>query len=131
MQQFPQQISPAEKFDIFYFLRNPNDLATYYVQAKIYDVRTGAVLTTVNLSASVNNTHLFTASLQAPADSVGYGRNIVAIASLYTDAAFTTKSTDYEEQEQYFLVRALLPLGGGGGVDYRVIRETIQEELEK
>jgi hypothetical protein len=48
MQVHPSQISPGENFDLFYFLRNPNDTTTYYVQAVIYDVRTGAILSTVH-----------------------------------------------------------------------------------
>src|ERR1700761_2888409 len=123
MQGAQNQISPAENFDIFYFLRNHTDLTTYYVQAKIYDIRTGDVLATVNLAQSPNNTRLFTKTVAAPGDPTALGRNIVAIASVYIDSGYTTKSTDYEEQEQYFLVKTMLPVvGSGGGVDYRTVR---------
>jgi hypothetical protein len=65
--------------------------------------------------------------LQAPADSVGVGRNIVAVASLHTDSGYTTKSPDYEEQEQYFLIKAVPAVfGGGGGLDARTTREIVQ-----
>lgn len=131
MQVAPNQISPGENFDIFYFLRNQTDSTTYYIQAKVYDVRTWEVLQTVNLTQATTNSRLFTKTIQAPADSSGYGRNIVAIATVYTDSGYTVKSTDYEEQEQYFLVKVLLPNIGGGGVDYRVVRDIIQEELGK
>ena len=132
MQVRPSQISPGDNFDIFYFVRNPNDSTTYYVQAVVYDVRTGAILQTVNLTQATTNSRLFIKTLQAPADPSGYGRNVVAIATVYTDAGYTTKSTDYEEQEQYFLVRAVMPdlVGGGGGVDYRHVREMMQAELK-
>jgi len=56
------------KFDLFYFLQNPNDTNPSYVQAVIYDVRTGAVLKTVQLAESAYNSHLFLTILQAPAD---------------------------------------------------------------
>lgn len=131
MQVQPSQISPAEPFDIFYFLRNPVDNATYYIRAVIYDVRTGRTITTVTLSQSTANPHLFIATLQAPPDPVGIGRNIVAVASVYTDSGYTTKSDAYEEQESYFLIKPQPFFGGGGGVDYGVVREIIGEELDK
>src|SRR5437763_9581681 len=123
MQVAPSQISPGENFDIFYFIRNHTDGTTYYIQAVLYDVRTGAVLLTVSLTQSPTNTRLFSTTVQAPADSTGIGRNIVAIATVYTDSGYTTKSTDYEEQEQYYLIRAIAPVVGGGGVDPRTLRE--------
>jgi hypothetical protein len=132
MQQYPSQISPAENFDIFYFLRNWTDSTTYYVQAVVYDVRTGDILQTTNLTQSPHNSHLYAKTIQAPADSSGFGRNIVAIATVYTDSDHTIKSSDYEEQEQYFLVRALPPqVGGGGDVDYRHIGELIERGIKK
>ena len=132
MQVQPSQVSPGENFDVFYFIRNHTDSTTYYIQTKIYDVRTGEELAIVPLSQSATNSRLFIATTQAPPDPVGYGRNIVAIATVYTDSGYTTKSENYEEQEAYYLVKALLPMfGGGAGVDYRVVRDIIQEELDK
>jgi hypothetical protein len=131
MQRHPGEISPGEPFDVFYFLRNPLDSATYYVRAKIYDVRTGEVLITTALAQSSTNPRLFSATVQAPPDSSAYGRNILAIASVYTDSGFTSQSNDYEEQEQYFLVRAAVPFMGGGGVDYRVIEDILDAKLDE
>jgi hypothetical protein len=131
MQLHPQQISPGENFDLFYFIRNHTDLTTYYVQAKVYDARTGALLATQNLTQASTNGRLFLATLQAPGDPQALGRNIVSIATVYTDSGYTTKSTDYEEQEQYFLIRAELPFLAGGGVDYRTLREIMQEEVDR
>ncbi len=132
MQLAQSVISPAEDFDIFYFLRNHTDGTTYYVRGVVYDVRTGAILLTTNLAQSATNSRLFSSTVQAPADSAGYGRNVVAIATVYTDSGYTTKSQDYEEQEQYFLVKAIAPnFGGGGGVDYRVMREIVDEVVKK
>jgi hypothetical protein len=132
MHLHPQQISPGENFDLFYFVRNHTDATTYYVRAVIYDVRSGAVLATQNLSQASGNSRLFTATMQSPADPQALGRNIVAIASVYTDSGYTTKSTDYEEQEQYFLIRAEpIIFGGGGGIDYVALRDIVQEEVGK
>jgi hypothetical protein len=131
MQVHPQQLSPSEAFDVFYFIRNHTDATTYYVRAVIYDVRTGAILTSVNLEQSATNARLFLKTLEAPPDPVGIGRNIVAIASVYTDSSYSTKSQDYEEQEQYFLIKAVPPLMiGGGGVDMRAMREMMEEVVD-
>lgn len=128
----PQQITPGQSFDISYFIRNHTDAGTYYVRARIYDVKTGALLSTVNLSQSSANSRLFVGAAQAPADPTGYGRAIVAIATVYTDSGYTTRSDNYEEQEQSFLVKTgQLVLGGGGAVDLGGIREMLREELKK
>src|SRR4051794_10451153 len=131
MQVAPNQISPGENFDIFYFVRNPLDSTTYFVRAKVYDVRTGELLSTIALEQSPTNSRLFIKTVQAPADPSGYGRNIVAIASVYTDSGFTTQSESYEEQEQYYLIKAVAPVLGGGGVDMRAIRDMVEEIVSK
>lgn len=131
MQVAPNQISPGEPFDVFYFLRNPFDSTTYFVRAKVYDVRTGELLSTIALDQSPTNSRLFIKTVQAPPDPSGYGRNIVAIASVYTDSGFTTQSESYEEQEQYYLIKTAPLMLGGGGIDMRAIREMVEEIVEK
>lgn len=132
MQVAPNQISPGEPFDIFYFVRNPLDSTTYFVRAKVYDVRTGELLSTIALEQSPTNARLFIKTAQAPADPSGYGRNIVAIASVYLDSDFIQQSDSYEEQEQYYLIKSMAPaLGGGGGVDMRAIRDMMEEVVAK
>src|SRR4051794_12576146 len=125
MQVHPQQIAPGEQFTLSYFIRNHTDGATYYVRAVVYDLETGAVLSTLNLAQSPANARLFIKTAEAPTDPTGYGRNIYAIATVYTDSTYTTKSQDYEEQEQYFLVKNERIFAGGGGVavDYDLIRD--------
>jgi hypothetical protein len=131
MQVAPNQISPGEPFDVFYFVRNPLDNTTYYVRAKLYDVRTGEVLDVIALDQSPTNSRLFIKTIQAPADPSGYGRNIVAIASVYTDSAFTTQSDAYAEQEQYYLIKAVPPMLGGGGIDFHAFRKMVDEVVGK
>jgi hypothetical protein len=132
MQVAPNQISPGEPFDIFYFVRNPLDSTAYFVRAKVYDVRTGELLSTIALEQSPTNARLFIKTTQAPADPSGYGRNTVAIASVYLDSDFTQQSEGYEEQEQYYLIKSVAPvLGGGGGVDMRAIREMMEDVVAK
>jgi hypothetical protein len=53
MQVHPSQISPGRVSTCF--PADPNDTNTYYVQATIYDGRTGAILSTVQLSRSTYN----------------------------------------------------------------------------
>src|SRR5262245_1560266 len=131
MQVHPSQISPGEPFDVFYFIRNHTDSTTYYVRARVYDVRTGELLSTHDLTQSPVNSRLYAKTIDAPPDPTGYGRNIVAIATVYTDSGYTTKSENYEEQEQYYLIKGQVPVfGGGGGIDARTAREIVQEELE-
>jgi hypothetical protein len=132
MQVAPNQISPGEPFDIFYFVRNPLDSTAYFVRAKVYDVRTGELLSTIALDQSPTNSRLFIKTTQAPPDPSGYGRNIVAIASVYLDSGFTEQSDSYEEQEQYYLIKSVAPmLGGGGGVDMRAMREMVEDVVGK
>jgi hypothetical protein len=132
MQVAPSQISPGESFDIFYFIRNHTDATTYYVRAKLYDVRTGELLDTQALDQSATNSRLFLKTIQAPSDPTGYGRNIVAIATVYTDSGYTTKSETYEEQEQYYLIKAVLPMmGGGGSIDMRELSGLVEKVLDK
>src|SRR3977135_2815673 len=99
MQVAPNQISPGEPYDVFFFVRNPLDLTTYYVRAVVYDVRAGVVLDTITLDQSPTNSRLFIKTVQAPPDPVGIGRNIVAIASVYTDSGFTAHADRHEEPE--------------------------------
>lgn len=129
MQVYPSQISPGENFDLFYFIRNPLDNTTYYVQAVIYDVRTSAVLATVQLARSSTNTRMFAATVTSPPDPSGYGRNILAIASVYTDSGYTTKSQTYEEQEQYFLVKDQFRQPGSAGIDGRALGDLIEQKI--
>lgn len=134
MQAYPGQISPGEAFSISYFIRNHTDATTYYVRGVVYDVKTGDILSTHNLAQTATNSRLFKVSATAPADPEGYGRPVVAIATVYTDAGYTTKSESYEEQEQYFLVRAVSPLfgmGGGGGLDVDALRRGIVADVIK
>ena len=115
MQVAPNQVSPGEAFDVFYFIRNHTDATTYYVRAKIYDVRTGELLDTQTLAQSATNSRLFIKTVTAQPDPTGYGRNIFAIATVYTDSGYTTKSDAYEEQEQYYLIKTVIPFMGSGG----------------
>jgi hypothetical protein len=131
MQVLPSQISPGENFDIFYFFRDPNDTGAHYVQAKIYDLKTGTVLATFGLDQAPTNSRLFIKTTQAPADPPGYGRNIVAVATVYSDSGYASPDLNYPEQEQYFLIKNAPVIGGGGGFDGRALIDHIDAMLDK
>lgn len=131
MQVLPSQISPGENFDIFYFFRDPSDSSTHYVQAKIYDLKDGALLGTINLAQAPANSRLFIKTTQAPADAPGYGRNIVTIAAVYSDSAYASPDLNYAEQEQYFLVKNQQVSMGGGGFDMRAFGDWLESALDR
>ncbi len=130
----PNQLIPSQPYTLSYFITDHTDSNTYYVRAVVYDAITGDVLDTQNLTRQTSNTRLFSKVAQAPGDPSGHGRRIVVVATAYTDSGYTTKSDLYQEQsENYIVVKAGagLTLGGGGGVDYYIIREIFAEELKK
>lgn len=129
----PNTLTPSQPYTLSYFITDPNDNATYYVRAVVYDAITGEVLDTKNLTALSTNPHLFTVRTQAPGDSSGHGRRIVVVATAYEDSGYTTKSPIYQEQsENYIVIKpgAGLTLGGGG-VDWPLVKEMIVEEVGK
>lgn len=132
MQVLPSQITPGEYFDVFYFFRDPSDASTHYVQAKLYDLRTGALLSTFALEQASDNSRLFIKKTQAPNDAPGYGRNIVAIATVYADSDYAAQDLNYAEQEQYFLIKTASPMviGGGGGPDTRDLLDALEKMLD-
>jgi hypothetical protein len=131
MQVYPSQISPGDNFDIFYFFRDPNDSGTHYVRARVYDLQAGTLLSTIDLSQAPGNSRLFIQRTQAPADPVGTGRNIVAVATVYTDSAYASPDLNYAEQEQYFLIKNPQAMFGGGGVDMRALGDHLEKLLDK
>lgn len=128
------QLTPSFPFTLSFFLTDHTDLATYYCQAIVYDSTTGEILNTVNLDKSSTNDHLFSKVAQAPGDVSGHGRSITVVATAYTDSAYTTKSPLYQEQSEVHIVKSEKLLGGSGGyasIDYRVIKDLIDEAVSK
>jgi hypothetical protein len=130
----PNQLIPSQPYTLSYFITDHTDNNTYYVRAVVYDAQTGEILDTQNLTRQTTNTRLFSKTTQAPGDSSGHGRRIVVVATAYTDSGYTTKSDLYQEQsENYIVIKAGagLTLGGGGGIDYYIVREIFTEEIAK
>ena len=125
-------VRPNEDLPIIRAIDNPNDAATYYIQAVIKNAKTLVTLDTVNLTD--NGDRLFSYNWHTPHDAVGLGMYIIIITTVYTDSGYTTKSEVYAEQTDTYKIEInQAHFGGGGGsdIDYRRLRKIIQEELEK
>lgn len=124
-------LQPQVSFPIVRQIANHTDSTTYYVRAVIRNAA-GAIIDTVNLDAQ--GEQRYQASWQVPADQTGRGSYISIVTSVYTDSGYTTKSPDYGDEENTYLVfDRVLPAmrGGGSGLDSRTVRRIIQEELDK
>ena len=127
------QLTPQEYFVVSKQLGDPNDSTTYYIQAVIRNARTDATIDTLNLDDKTGQR--FTKEWQVPADTSGSGFFVTITTTVYTDAAYTTKATNYTiDHETYVIHERTNPAmmgGGGASVDYKKIRDMIREELGK
>lgn len=129
------QLNPQENFPITRELDNPFDTATYYVQAKVYELKNRNLLDTVNLTDYGNQT--FWAAWQVPADTSGMGRHIYIVTNVYTDSAYTQLSPTYATTNEKYLIqdrvtRSLLGGGGSFGVSpfAKIDYDKMYKELE-
>lgn len=126
------QLQPTEKFTLFRGIEDPADTGTYYVQAVIRNALTRVVLDTIQLTDNLD--HTFSKEWDVPADVSGAGFYITIQYSVYIDSGYTTKSDVYGEKFEEHLVQTRYNFnlgGGGGGVDYKKIRQIIKEEIDK
>lgn len=128
------QLQPSEYFTIVRQIPNHTDSSTYYVRAVIKNSLTDAIIATLNLTDL--GSRRFKKAWQVPADVSGQGFYIDITTSVYTDSGYTTKSENYGDDNNSFLVqtRAKAGLGGGGGVDidYKKIKkmlDTLSESI--
>jgi hypothetical protein len=124
-------INPQSTLRIVRQLSDPSDSGTYYVQAVVRNSATGAALQTINLTDEGDQR--FTSSYQTPADVSGNGFYIDITTTVYTDAGYTTVSTDYSRDTQTYHVQQAwnhaMGIGGGMDVNYDKVRRIIKEEL--
>jgi hypothetical protein len=129
------QINPSTPFTVSFYIPVNTDVNLYYVQAIIYDALTGEILATENLDRQTTNTRLYSKRVQSPGDASSTGRLIVVAATAYTDSGYTSKSPDYQDQAETYLVKATPSvLGGGGGgfgIDYVKVREIVEDVIDK
>ena len=110
---------------------NHTDPTEYYVRAVIRYAYTDELIT--NLDLDLKGSQRYSKNWEVPADPSGQGYYISIITSVYTDSAHTTKSENYGDEANEYLVqeRVLGSLKSGGGLDMRTTRRIIEESLEK
>lgn len=134
------QLLTNKNFTIVRQLSDPSTSGTtYYVRAVVRNAYTDAILATLNMADKGSLSQRFTVPWTVPADPSGEGFYVSIITSVYSDPGYTTKSADYGEEENTYLVadRQVLRAGGfsgggnGGGLSRRDVRDVFQEEFAK
>lgn len=123
-------LQPQNTFTIVRQIPNHLDTDTLYVRAVIRDAYTDAIIDTVNLSDKGGQR--FKYDWRVPADSSGQGFYISIVTSVYTDSGYASKSPNYGDDENTYLVqdRVLVRMGGGSdGADTFDVRRIVHEEL--
>lgn len=127
------QLHPRESFTITRQLNNPYITDTFYVRAVIRNAKTDSILDTVDLTDKTGQR--FTKVWTVPADVSGQGFWISIITSVYTDSGYTTKSENYGDEENTYLVQDRynpnIHLGASGGpdIDYKRIQKMIDDAV--
>lgn len=121
-------------FTIVRQLADHTDTSTYYVRCVIRDSFTDEILATLDLD-SKGNQRFSKTWLVAP-DISGQGRDISIVTSVYTDSAYTTKSSNYGDEENTHIIENANFTGGGvsmggGKLDSATIRRIFVEEFKK
>lgn len=128
------QLQPQNNFTVVRQIADHTDSTTYYVRAVIRNAYTDDIITTLNLDDK--GSQRFKKDWNVSADPSGQGFYISIVTSVYTDSGYTTKSGNYGDEENTYLVADRLSSlrGGGmsssGGLDSRTVRRIVQEELE-
>ena len=126
-------LQPQATFVVVRQIANHTDTATYYVRAVVRNAYTDTVIT--NLDLEDKGSQRFKKNWHVPADPSGQGFYISIVTSVYTDSGYTTKSENYGDEENTYLIQERVlgsqKVGGGGGVDARTVRRIISEEIAK
>ncbi len=130
-------LNPRESFTIVRQIEDHTDAATYYVQAVIRNAKTDALIATINLVD--RGERRFSKPWLVPVDSSGQGFFISILTSVYTDSGYTTKSQNYGDKMETYLVQDRpvfnpnYPLGGAGGpdIDYKRIEKIFRKVLKE
>lgn len=126
-------LQPQSSFPIVRQISNHLDATVYYVRAVVRNAD-GDTIDTVNLTSQ--GSQRYQSRYRVPVDSSGQGAYISIVTSVYTDSGYTTKSDNYGDEENTYLVfdRVSGSRGGGSGggnIDIGTIRRVVAEELDK
>lgn len=125
-------LQPQKDYPIVRQISNHLDTDVYYVQAVVRDAD-GNTIATVNLDSKGGQR--YQKRYRVPVDASGQGTYISIVTSVYTDSGYTTKSSNYgDEETTYLIFDRVMPSmrgAGGGGLDARTVRRIVSEELEK
>jgi hypothetical protein len=124
-------LQPQAYFTVVRQIANHTDAGTYYVRAVIRNAFTDAIIETLDLTDK--GSQRFKKDWMVPADTSGQGFYISIVTSVYTDSGYTTKSDNYGDEENTYLVQERVKplMRGGGGISARDVRDIIKEELAK
>jgi hypothetical protein len=121
-------LRPQRNYTVVRQIANHTDVATYYVRAVVRDSTTDEILATLNLDDKGGQR--FTKTWLVCADPSGLGRDISIVTSVYTDSGYTTKSSNYGDEENSHVVEDNQPIGRGGGLDARTVKRVVTEVMQ-
>lgn len=130
-------LNPAETFPIIRIIGNHLETDTLYVRAVIKDAVNDKVLATVDLADK--GSYYYRTNWKVVWDNtMARGRFLTITTSVYSDSGYTTKSENYGDEVETYLVqerfdssRAYGSSEGGGAIDYRELRKVFGEEIGK
>jgi len=128
------QLQPGEKFIIVRGIEDHLDSGSYYVRAVVRNADSDAIIGTVNLSDKGDG-HRFSAEWYVPQDPSGSGLYIVITTSVYTDAGYTTKSGNYGDKYDTYLIQKRLTRNdipfGGSDISYKKVEEIVKRVVDQ
>jgi len=129
------QLNPREVFTIVRQIEDHTDTNTYYVRAVVRNAKTDALLENVDLDSKGDQR--YSKDYIVPTDVSGNGFWISIITSVYTNSGYTTKSDNYGDKLDTYLVQERYqfnpnyPIPVGPDIDYNRVRKIIKEEIAK
>lgn len=125
-----------QNFAVVRQIADHTDPVVYYVRAVIRNAYTDAIIDTLDLDSK--GSQRYTKQWKIPADPSGEGFYISIITSVYTDSTYTTKSSDYGDEENTYMVidrprnfgGGSSFIGGGSNLMGRDVRDIVKEELK-
>jgi len=129
------QINPASTFPITRIITNHLETDTLYVRAVIKDAVNDTILETVDLDDK--GSYYYRTNWKVVWDNVmARGRYITITTSVYTTNSYTTKSPNYGDELQIYVVQERWDsskiIGGGyNGITTKDVEKVIKKEIDK